>query len=166
MIRRSEDSPRHRDRPTSTRSAVAQPVGCPATPRLYSGIPFVQSGFRPGTRLRRTCRGVDLEPAGQKGDCLQPLSFGYRVLLGIHRPGLEWFIPQPMQQEQRPPNRIGHTEACLQKVRHVPTTSWPAGLVQQLLELRFSVAGEVGRWASWLSARRCRCRDRHRPSVE
>ncbi len=55
-----------------------------------------------------------------------------------------------MQQEQRPPNRIGHTEACLQKVRHVPTTSWPAGLVEQLLEFRFSVAGQLGRLADGL----------------
>ena len=55
-----------------------------------------------------------------------------------------------MQQEQRPPNRIGHTEAFLQKVRHVPTTSWTAGLVQQLLEFRFSVAGQLWRLAGGL----------------
>ncbi len=55
-----------------------------------------------------------------------------------------------MQQEQCPSNRIGHTEAFLQKVRHVPTASWPAGLVQQLPEFSFSIAGQLGGLAGGL----------------
>ncbi|KKL77744.1 hypothetical protein LCGC14_2031820 [marine sediment metagenome] len=55
-----------------------------------------------------------------------------------------------MQQEQRPPNRIGHTEAFVQKVRHVSTPSWPAGLIQQLLKFRFPIAGQLGGLAGGL----------------